>query len=164
MPDVLNLAAAGVLDLGEAASVASDLVRSLGIDTANFAHATDVLAKTANISKTTVNELGQAYKFVAPVARQLGVSVDELNALLGVLANRGLTATIAGTALRRIFAIMLGDMEAGEKGIAAFNVRLFGAEGQFLGMANALREFNRAGVKANDIMEAFGLRGGPAMP
>jgi TP901 family phage tail tape measure protein len=163
MPKVLNLAAAGMLDMGEAASVTSDLMRSLGISVGDFEHATDVLAKTANVSKTTVSELGQAFKFVAPIANQLGVDVDQLNALLAVLANRGLTATIAGTALRRIFSIMLGKIEEGEKGIGDFNLKLFDAEGRFVGMAEALRQFNAAGVTANDIMKAFGLRGGPAM-
>jgi TP901 family phage tail tape measure protein len=162
MPDVLNLAAAGELEMAEAASIASDLIRSLGLEISEFGRATDVVAKTATSSKTTVAELGFAFQDSAPVARSLGVNVEELNALLGVLANRGFTATRAGTALRRIMAVFLGDVEEGEKGLSGFNLKIRDSEGNFVGFAEALREFERAGIGANEIMEAFGLRGGPA--
>lgn len=163
MPDVLNLAGAGMLEMAEAASITSDLVRSLGISISEFGFATDVIVKTSTSAKTTVSELGFAFQDAAPVARSLGLDVVQLNALLGTLANRGFTATRAGTALRRIFAVFLGDLEDGEKGLAGFGIELKKNNDGTVDFADVLGQFEEKGVGALEIMEAFGLRGGPAM-
>lgn len=163
MPDVLNLAGAGLLEMSEAAGITSDVVRSLGIDVEDFGFATDVIARTSTSAKTTVQELGFAFQDSAPVARALGQDVVGLNAGLGILANRGFTATRAGTALRRIYSVFLGDLEEGEKGLAGFNVEVFNADGSFRGLADIVEQFKEKGIGALEIMEAFGLRGGPAM-
>ena len=163
MPDVLNLAGAGMLEMSEAASITSDLMRSLGIDLIDFGMATDILAKTAISSKTTISELGFAFQDAAPVARSLGIDLAQLSGLLGTLANRGFTATRAGTALRRIFSVFLGNVEEGEKGLAGMGLELKHNADGTLDFANILEQFAEKGVDANAIMEAFGLRGGPAM-
>ncbi len=162
MPDVLNLAAAGTLEMAEAASIASDVIRIMGLDISEFRDATDIMVKTAISAKTTVQELGFAYQDAAPLARSLGITFKDLNVLMATLANRGFVATRSGTALRRIFSVFLGDLEEGEKGLGAYNVQLQRNDD---GTVNLIETFERlvdAGLDANDVMEAFGLRGGPA--
>ena len=41
-------------------------------------------------------------KFVAPVAKSAGMSIEETSAMLAVLANAGIKGSQAGTSLRRI--------------------------------------------------------------
>lgn len=162
MPDVLFLAAAGQLEMAEAASITADVIRSMGLALKDFTEATNIMARTAVNAKTTILELGFAYQDAAPVARSLGLTFKDLNVLLGVLANRGFVATRAGTALRRIFAVFLGDIEEGEKGLAKFNVELARNEDGTVNLEATFRALAEAGADANEIMKAFGLRGGPA--
>ena len=118
MPAVLDLAAAGELEMAEAASIASDVLKIMGLAAEDFERAGDVIVKTSTNAKTTVSELGFAFQDSLPVARTLGLTIEEVSGSLGILANRGFVATRAGTALRRIYSVFLGDLEEGEKGIS----------------------------------------------
>lgn len=162
LPDVLNLAGAGTLEMADAASITVDVLKSLGVEVEDFAHATDVLAKTATSSKTTVAELGFAFQDSAPLARALGIGIEDLSALFGVLADRGFTATRAGTALRRIFTVFLGDLEEGEKGLGDYADQLVYTSDGALDFVATLRNLEEAGFDAAAAMDAFDLRGGPA--
>lgn len=163
VPDVLNLAAAGSIEMSEAASITSDVMRGMGIEANELTRAVDVLAFTASNSNQVLSDLGNAFKYAATTARAIGADFEEVNGALGILANRGIRADMAGTALRRTFSIMLGDLEEGEKGLGEFNVQLFDSEGRFVGLAEALRRLQGAGFNAADAMSVFGQRAGPAV-
>ena len=84
----------------EMGSVMSDVMRSFGIDTSKTAQVVDVLVKSANSSNQTVLDLGEAMKYAAPVARTLGINVNDLAATMALMANNGIRGSDAGTALR----------------------------------------------------------------
>ncbi|GHT36464.1 hypothetical protein FACS189427_08120 [Planctomycetales bacterium] len=72
LPDVLNLALAGDLDIGEAADIATNISTPFGIAADKLNRVNDVLAKAANSSNTNVREMGQAFKYAAPAAAAAG--------------------------------------------------------------------------------------------
>ena len=84
----------------EMGSVMSDVMRSFGIDTSKTAQVVDILVKSANSSNQTVLDLGEAMKYAAPVARTLGINVNDLAATMALMANNGIRGSDAGTALR----------------------------------------------------------------
>lgn len=105
----LKLAQATDSDLARAAEVAGSTLRAFQMDTADTAHLTDVMAQSFSSSALDMEAFAQSMKFVAPVARAAGVSVEETTAMLGVLANAGIKGSQAGTALRRIFSELSND-------------------------------------------------------
>ncbi len=163
LPDVLNLAAAGELQLAEAGSIASDIVRGMGVEVGKFGYATDVLAASAANANQDVRDIGSSFKYVSPLAREMDVSLASTSATISTLANRGIRAEMAGTSLRGILAVLRGELEEGEKGVAAYSDQLFDQEGRFLGVANAIDVMSKAQAEGLNIMEAFGKRAGPAM-
>jgi len=60
----------------------------------------DVLTATANGSNQSVTDLGEALKYVGPIANGLGLSLEDTSAALGLLANAGIRGSQAGTTLR----------------------------------------------------------------
>jgi TP901 family phage tail tape measure protein len=84
----------------EMGSVISDVMRSFGIDTSKTSKVVDILVKSANSSNQTVLDLGEAMKYAAPVARTLGINVNDLAATMALMANNGIRGSDAGTALR----------------------------------------------------------------
>ena len=163
MPDVLNLAAAGTLSMADAAQISTNVIRQMGLSAAEFTHASDTLAFSAAESTTTVQELGTAFSYVGNVARTMGLKVEDVASALAILANQGVAGERAGTGLVRILSVMLGKTEEGEKGLGKFNLRLFDQEGRFVGLSEAMRRMQAAGMSTQDVMEAFGQRGGPTM-
>lgn len=105
---VLNLAAAGNLELGRTSDIVTDAMTALQISAegytngiANAEHFTNVLAATMANSNTDVDQMGEAFKYVAPLAGALGYSSEDLALALGNMANVGVKASQAGTGLRQ---------------------------------------------------------------
>ena len=75
----------------------------------------DALVVAANSSNQSVTDLGEAFKYVGPVAAGLGNSIEDVSVALGVLANAGIKGSSAGTALRTTMsnlAIASGNADA----------------------------------------------------
>ncbi len=99
---VMDLAAASGEDLGLVADIVTDGLTAFGLAADQSARFADVLAAAASNSNTNVSMLGEAFKYAAPVAGALGYSIEDTAVALGLMANSGIKASNAGTALRRI--------------------------------------------------------------
>ena len=158
----LQLAQAGALELGRAADIASNVLKGFRLEVDQTARTVDVLALAANSSNTTVGQLGDALKFVAPVAAGLGVSLEETTAAIGNLSDAGLQASLAGTGLRRVLSELEAPADASIEifnalGVAAEDVRV-----SQVGLTAALQVLSRAGIDTAEALQVFGQRGGPA--
>lgn len=157
--DTLRLAQAGGLGLAEAASITAQALRGFRLETDQAGRVADVLAKAANSANTDVTQLGEAIKFVAPVAAGTGVSLETTTAAISKLSDAGLQASLAGAGLRRV----LGDLEAPNKnqlkilqqlGVAAEDVKLSN-----VGLSAAIRTLRDAGLDTAASFQLFGDRG-----
>lgn len=100
MPGMLNLAAAGAIDLGETADIVSDTMTGFGLSAERAMHVADVFAETVTSTNTDVHMMGETMKYVAPVAKQFGATMEQTAAMTGLMAQAGVKATQAGTSLR----------------------------------------------------------------
>lgn len=98
----LALAQASGSDLARAAEVAGSTLRAFGMDASETGRVTDVMASSFSSSALDMETFAESMKFVAPVAKSAGMSLEETSAMLAVLANNGIKGSQAGTALRRI--------------------------------------------------------------
>lgn len=145
MGSVLNLAAAGALELADAADITASVLRGFGMDATEATKVTDVLAKAAASSNTSVQEMGEGFKFVGPVASAMGLSIEETAAALSVLSDAGLKGSLAGTGLRQALVKMGPDIiKSG-------------------GLLPALKALDSEGVRAvTEAMDSLGARAGTA--
>ena len=100
---ILDLAASLDVGLGEAAEFSGSLVKSFGLTTEETSRIVDVMASSTSSSALNFDSLRESLKLVAPASKATGVSIEETTALLGVLADRGLKGSIAGTGLAKTF-------------------------------------------------------------
>ncbi len=107
----LALAQASGSDLSRAAEVAGSTLRAFGLDASQTGRVTDVMAKSFSTSALDMEKFAESMKFVAPVAKSAGMSIEETSAMLAVMANSGIKGSQAGTALRRI----ISQLGAGTK-------------------------------------------------
>lgn len=75
---------------------------AFGLEASKAADVADVLTVAANGANTDVTQLGDAFKYVSPIAAAVGQELDETALQLQVLANSGIQASTAGTSLRTI--------------------------------------------------------------
>lgn len=98
----LALAQASGSDLARSAEVAGSTLRAFGLDASETGRVTDVMASSFSSSALDMETFAESMKYVAPVAKSAGMSLEETSAMLAVLANNGIKGSQAGTALRRI--------------------------------------------------------------
>lgn len=162
IPGVLNLAQAGALDLGRAADIATNILKGFGLATSETTRVVDVLALAANSANTTVEQMGQAMKFVAPIAAGVRMSLEDTAGAIQVLSNAGIQASMAGTGLRRVIGALEGPTTAQEKVLNDLGLTTEEVKISQVGLAGALAKIRS---RTNDVgvaLKLFGQRGGPA--
>lgn len=159
---VLNLARATGTNATTSAGIMSSALRQFGLGAGEATRVADVLTETANQTFTSVEGLGESLKYAGPVAKSLGMSLEDTSAILGVLGNVGIQGSEAGTALRRLGVISAG---AGEKLKDLFGVSNVDAAGNMKPLVQILDEINTAtkdmpvGERTTKMAKAFGLLG-----
>jgi TP901 family phage tail tape measure protein len=159
---VLDLARATGTDATLASGIMAATLRQFSLGATDAGRAADVLTKAANSTFNTVEGLGESLKYAGPVAKSLGMSLEDTAAILGVLGNVGIQGSEAGTALRRLSVIAAG---AGEELQKIFGVTNVDAAGNLKPLVDILDEINQ--VTANmpvaertaKMAQAFGLLG-----
>ena len=104
----LDLARATGTDLAQATEIAAGTLRAFGMEAGAIGHVGDVLVATANNSAQTLEDLGEAMKYVAPIADEYGLSLEETAKAVGLLANMQIKGSMAGTSMRMIL-LQLSD-------------------------------------------------------
>ncbi|MDY7224664.1 phage tail tape measure protein [Halalkalibacterium halodurans] len=97
---IMNLAAASGEDLATVSDIVTDALSAFGLQAKDSGRFADVLAAAASNANTSVGMMGKSFEYVAPVAGALGYSVEDVSLALGLMANSGIKADKAGTALR----------------------------------------------------------------
>lgn len=147
MPGLLNLAAASNTDLARTADIVSDDLTAFGLSAEHAGHMADVYAKTTTKTNTTVEMMGETMKYAAPVAHAFGASLEETAALTGLMANSGIKASAAGTALRSGFLRLAGTSSKSTKAIEEMGLSLSEATTQ---QEEAKAALDSLGIAMND--------------
>ena len=154
----LTLAAAGQLELAQASSITSKVMTSMGKTTEDLENVVDVLAKAATSANTTVEELGGGFKFVGATAKATGVAFEDLVAAMAALASAGIPVEQSASQLRNLFLEIKKNTEDNITTFGKFKLELFDADGAFVGMAEALRRFEVAGINSSNVAQLFEKR------
>jgi TP901 family phage tail tape measure protein len=169
-PDEINTMTGAVLDLARAtgtdatlsAGIMAATLRQFGLGAGDAARAADILTYAANSSFNTVEGLGESLKYAGPVAKNLGLSLEDTVGILGVLGNVGIQGSEAGTALRRLGVITAGSGEELQK---LFGISNVDAAGNLKPLVDILDEINTATAsmsvaeRTEKMAKAFGLLG-----
>ena len=142
----LALAAATGSDLATSAEVGGATLRGFGLDASETGRVTDVMAKSFSSSALDMAKFSDSMKFVAPVAKMAGFSIEGTTAILGQLANAGLHGSMAGTALRSIF-LKLANTNS------TLSKRLGGSVNSVEELIPALNKLKDEGVDLTEMLE-----------
>jgi TP901 family phage tail tape measure protein len=160
IPDTLNLAAAGALGLGEAADIASNVLSGFQIRAEETSRVVDVLALAAASSNTDVRQLGEAMSFVSGRAKNVGLSLEETTAAIGLLGNVGIQGSRAGTNLGAALGKILKGSESLSPRVDALRISLIDANtGGVLPLVEIIQKLEKANLSAAETMQLFGERG-----
>lgn len=142
LPTVLNLAAAGGIDLASASDMVTDAMSALGMETAEADTMVDQMAKTASTTNTSVAQLGEGILTIGATAKSIKGGTAELNTALGILANNGIKGAEGGTHLRNIILSLQNPTDQAAAKMEALGVSVYDSEGNMRSMNDILGDLN----------------------
>lgn len=150
MPGLLDLAAASGEDLASSSDIAASTLRGFGLEAADAAHVADVLAANANKTNSSVADTGEAMKYVAPLARAAGLSMEETAAAIGIMANAGIQGSQAGTTLRGAISRLSKPTKQMSECMADLGISFYDSEGNMKSLAEQTRMMEEATAGMTD--------------
>lgn len=142
LPTVLNLAAAGGMDLATASDMVTDSMSALGDKAGTTESFVDKMAKTSQKSNTSVQQLGEALLSVGGTAKSLAGGVTEANTVLGIFADSGTKGAEGGTALRNVILSLTAPTDTAKKKMQELGLKVFDANGNMRPLNETFQDLN----------------------
>lgn len=161
LPTVLNLAAAGGIDLASASDMVTDAMSALGMGVDEAETMVDQMAKTASSTNTSVAQLGEGILTIGATAKSVKGGTAELNTALGILANNGIKGAEGGTHLRNIILSLQNPTDKAADTMEALGLQVYDSQGNMRSMNDILGDLNKSmeGMtseeKANIVSKIF---------
>ena len=125
----MNLAAASGEDLATTSDILTDGLTAFGMSADEAGRMADIMAAASSNANTNVSMLGESFKYVAPVAGSMGYNVEDVSLALGLMANSGVKASAAGTALRTLMTNLAKPTDAMAVAMDDLGISLTDGEG-----------------------------------
>jgi TP901 family phage tail tape measure protein len=142
MPGLLSVAKAADMDLANASTIVADSLRGFNLPAEQTGRVADVLTQGFTTSNQTLSDLGEAMKYVAPIATEAGQSIEATTAMIGLMSNAGIKGSMAGTALRQ--ALMQVSNPQVSAGLSKIGVATKDAAGNLRPMTAILGDMGKA--------------------
>lgn len=151
LPKVLDLAAAGGMDLAYASDLVTDAMSALGMETSDLDKYIDEMAKTSQKSNTNVAQLGEATLVCAGTVSLTSQSLETMNAELGILANNGIKGAEGGTHLRNILLSLAAPTETASIAINDLRLNIKDSEGNMRDLNDIMIDMNASMSDLSDV-------------
>jgi len=152
---ILNLAAASGEELGTTADIVTDALTAFGMSADESGRFADILAAAATNANTNVSMMGESFKYVAPVAGSLGYSAEDVAVALGLMANSGIKADMAGTSLRNMFQRMAKPTKESAEAMDRLGLALYDDEGKMYSFREIMNQMRTAFSEINISAEEY---------
>ena len=156
MPSVLSLASSEQLDLTRAAEITTNVLTGYGMSIKQIPHAVDAMVKASVKANTSVDDLGEAFKYSGPIAHQAGIKFEEAAAATALMGNAGIKASMAGTALRGAVTRLLSPTDKIKETLKDLGVKVATADGKLRALNQIVHDLAKSGANTGDIMTIFG--------
>lgn len=144
LEDVLHLAAAGSMDMAQAAGYVSGAMKGFNDSTKDAQYYADLMAKGATLANTSVAQLGDAMSSGAATAAAYGQTADSMTLSLLRLAEQGVTGSAAGTALAAAMKNIYTPTDQAKDALDELGIAAYDAEGNARDFNTVVNELDAA--------------------
>lgn len=157
LPTVLNLAAAGGMDLALASDMITDSQSALNLSLDDTRVLVDQMARASSRSNTSVAQLGEAILTVGGNANFMKGGTEELTTVLGILADNGIKGAEGGTHLRNMLLSLSDPTKDARDVMDKLGVSIFDADGNMRAFADFFPELKSAlsGLTSEEQLQAL---------
>lgn len=140
MGGVLDAAAASGENLGTVSTIVADAITGFGIEAKESTRVADLLTQAANSGTIGINDLGESFKYIAPVAGSMGLSIEDVTTALSAMSMSGIKGSQAGTSLRGVLTRMVKPTDKVAAAMDQLGIVLTNSDGTFKSLDQILSE------------------------
>ncbi|MFU9138043.1 phage tail tape measure protein [Erwinia tasmaniensis] len=140
----VNLSLASKVDIAEAADIVTNMQTAFKIPVSEIQRVSDVMTKGFTSSNTDLLELGEAMKYVAPMAQAAGASIEDTTAMLGIMADNGIKGSMAGTGGSAIFSRLQAPTGQAPAALKELGIQTRDKKGNMLPVIGILKSIDRS--------------------
>lgn len=152
---IMNLAAASGEELATTSDIVTDALTAFGMSAEESSRFADILAAASSNANTNVSMMGESFKYVAPVAGSLGYSAEDVSIALGLMANSGIKASMAGTSLRNMFQRMAKPTKESAMAMDRLGLSLYDDEGKMYSFREIMNQLRGSMSNINVSIEDY---------
>lgn len=157
MLGLLDLAASSGAELATASEIAASAIRGFGLDASESGHVADVFAEAAARTNAQVEDMGNAMKYIAPVANTMGISLEETAAAIGIMSDAGIKGEQAGTTLRGALTRLTKPTDKMTKVMENLGISFYDNNGKMKSLAKITEMLEDATKDLTDEEEQYAL-------
>lgn len=154
----LQLAAAGALSEAQAAEIAANALNMFKLEGTEAARVADLLAAAANASSAEVTDVADSLKMAGSVFASAGVSLDDLTAAIGQMANQGIKGSDAGTSLKQMLLSLTAPTDTAKELMEELGISVYDAQGAMVPFRDIIGQFTTTLAGASEEERNFALK------
>ena len=155
---IMALAAAGGEELGTTSDIVTDALTAFGMTAADSGHFADILAAASSNANTNVSMMGESFKYAAAPAGALGYTAEDVALALGLMANSGIKADMAGTNLRNLFTRMAKPTKESAMAMERLGLELYDDTGKMYSFREIMGQLRGSFSEINMPLEEYNAR------
>lgn len=157
LPEVLNLASAGALDLDYATQLAANGLNVMGYGTDRLSELSNKLAVTASSAYGSVSDFGEGLLVAGGAAKSANLDFTDIFTALGILGDAGISAAEGGTKLRNVILSLYAPTDTAAEELNTLGIQTQDANGNVRDFQDVLKDLSGAldGLSESDRLNAI---------
>lgn len=157
LPEVLNLASAGALDLDYATQLAANGLNVMGYGTDRLSELSNKLAVTASSAYGSVSDFGEGLLVAGGAAKSANLDFTDIFTALGILGDAGISAAEGGTKLRNVILSLYAPTDVAAEELNTLGIQTQDADGNVRDFQEVLKDLSGAldGLSESDRLNAI---------
>jgi len=155
MAGVLDATAASGESLGTVSTIVADAITGFGLSAKDSARVADLMTQAANSGTIGVSDLGESYKYVAPLAQSMRLSIEDVTTALSAMSMAGIKGSQAGTSLRTVLANMAKPSSTVASAMEELNISITNSDGSFKSLDEIITMMRTSFSGLTDDQQAY---------
>lgn len=155
MEGVLDAAAASGEGLATTSTIVADAITGFGLAAKDSTHVADLLTQAANAGTIDIADLGETFKYIAPVAKTMGLSIEDVTTAVSAMSMAGIKGSQAGTSLRTVLTRMVKPTDAVEAAMKKLKIVLTNSDGSFKSLDQIIAEMRKSFSGLTDEQQTY---------
>lgn len=155
MGGVLDATAASGESLGSVATIVADAITGFGLSASDSAMVADLLTQAANAGTIGIADLGESFKYIAPIAQSMGLSISDTTTALSAMSMAGIKGSQAGTALRTCLANLVKPSDTVATAMQDLNLNITNSDGSFKSLDDIVGQMRTSFSGLTDDQKAY---------